>query len=111
MDYIYNKSCFFDKKQWKNKKYLPVGKSLMIKYNNHYLAVVPTMNYPQIVDDTNNAYIAMKSLLNTIQKNKDKINAKYVLIPGFCGGIGEMDVKMMVKQMLYALIEFYNSKN
>jgi O-acetyl-ADP-ribose deacetylase (regulator of RNase III) len=105
---------YFDGMNIKDRPYMDVGESFIIKANkNNYLAVVPTMNYPQIINDTNNAYIAMKSLLNTMQQNKDKINAKYVLIPGFCSGIGEMDAKMMTKQMLDALIEFYNyySKN
>lgn len=101
---------YFDGMNIKDRPYMDVGKSFIIKADkNNYLAVVPTMTYPQIVNNTNNAYIAMKSLVNTIQQNK--IDTKYVLIPGFCGGIGEMDAKMISKQMLNALIEFYNSKN
>jgi O-acetyl-ADP-ribose deacetylase (regulator of RNase III) len=98
-DYIYNENCFFDKKQWKNKKYLPVGKSLMIKYNNHYLAVVPTMEYPKDINNTNNVELAMKSLLEMI---KD-YNVDYLLISGLGSGIGGLDYDIMAKQMLEAL--------
>ena len=99
MNYIYNKNCFFDKKQWKNKKYLPVGKSLMIKYNNHYLAVVPTMEYPKDINNTNNVELAMKSLLEMI---KD-YNVDYLLIPGLGSGIGGLEYDIMAKQMLEAI--------
>jgi O-acetyl-ADP-ribose deacetylase (regulator of RNase III) len=102
LDYTYNKSCYFDRKQWKDKKYLPVGKSLLIKHNNHYLAVVPTMEYPKKINNTNNVYKATKSLM----KNIKDYQVDYLLIPGLGTGIGNLDYEIMAKQMLKALYKY-----
>ena len=72
----------------------------MIKHYNNYLAIVPTMTYPMIVYDTENAYLAMKSLLNN-----SKLYINNILIPCFCTGIGEMSSENMAYQMLKALNE------
>jgi len=71
----------------------------MIKYNNHYLAVVPTMEYPKDINNTNNVELAMKSLFILI---KD-YNVDYLLISGLGSGIGGLDYDIMAKQMLEAI--------
>lgn len=111
MNYIkkncYNKfpySYYFDGMNIKNKPYLPVGESFILKADkNNYIAVVPTMEHPMIVSDTNNAFVAMTSLINTIKQNN--YNCKFVLIPCFCTGVGEMEPEQMALQMIKALIE------
>ena len=94
---------YFDGMNIKDRHYLPVGESFLVKYDENYLAVVPTMTYPMIVSDTENAYIAMKSLLYTLQNCN--CNAKYILIPCFCTGIGMMSHENMSYQMIKALNE------
>lgn len=96
---------YFDRMNVKDKPYLPVGESFIIKADTkNYLAVVPTMEYPKVVKDTQNAYVAMCSLMKTLKYHK---HSKYVLIPGFCSGVGEMKSEIMAEQMIKALIENY----
>jgi O-acetyl-ADP-ribose deacetylase (regulator of RNase III) len=99
LDNIYKNNCFFDNKQWKNHKYLPVGQSLMIKFNENYLAVVPTMIYPQDISNTDNVYYAMKSLMELIKNYQ----VDYLLIPGLGTGIGGLDYKKMASQIFKVL--------
>ena len=97
---------YFDGMNIKNRPYLLVGESFLVKDYNNYLAVVPTMTYPMVVYDTENAYLAMKSLLNTLNNSKLYINN--ILIPCFCTGIGEMSPENMAYQMLKALNEQFH---
>ena len=97
-------SYYFDGMNIKDRPYLPVGESFIIKADKkNYLAVVPTMEHPMIVEDTNNAYIAMNSLMKTLKNSS--IDYKYVLIPCFCSGVGNMKPEETARQMIKALIE------
>lgn len=104
-DNKFAESINFNNMDTKDKPFLPVGECFIIPADSeNYLAVVPTMEYPKMVGDTNNAYIAMSALL----KQVDNVDAKYLLVPGFCSGVGDMKPQDMAEQMIKALVENYN---
>jgi O-acetyl-ADP-ribose deacetylase (regulator of RNase III) len=104
-DNQFPESIIFDNMDTKDKSFLPVGECFIIPADSkNYLAVTPTMEYPRNVENTNNAYIAMSALL----KQVDNVDAKYLLVPGFCSGIGSMKPQDMAEQMIKALVEHYS---
>lgn len=72
--------------------------------NWKYLAHCPTMRIPKDVSNSDNAYIAFRSLLNKInqhnKKNTDKINS--IVVTSFCSGAGYMKPETSAKQMRLA---------
>jgi O-acetyl-ADP-ribose deacetylase (regulator of RNase III) len=103
---VYENDCFFDNIQWKGKKYIHVGDSLIVKYNsNKYLAVVPTMEYPKDINNTDNVYRAMISLMINIKNNNYDID--YLIISGMGSGIGGLDYNIMAEQMLKPIFNKY----
>jgi O-acetyl-ADP-ribose deacetylase (regulator of RNase III) len=80
----------------------PVGSSFLVKTQNSkfkYLCYAPTMRIPEPVNNTINAYLALRSVLITCFKNK--INS--VVIPLFCGGAGEMPIDKICHQYNMAI--------
>ena len=86
---------------------LLVGRSLILETGDElipYLVSSPTMRVPMDfnISTSINAYLAMKGTLITVNDHP-KINT--VAIPGFCTGVGKMDVNIAAKQMYKAFKE------
>lgn len=81
-----------------------VGSMTMVKVDGHpivkWMASVPTMRLPEDVSETHNAYIAFRTLLVYLKKNKTGI--KRVACTPFCTGAGHMPVEVSARQMYLA---------
>ena len=83
---------------------LPVGNALILKMNTKqfpFLIVAPTMRVPGNVQETINAYLAMRAVLVAIiHHNRLSENTiQSVAIPGFCSGVGGMSPQESAGQM------------
>lgn len=69
-----------------------------------YLVCAPTMRVPQNVENSVNAFLAMRAtLLAVVKFNKQNNDAIQTLaIPGFCTGIGKMPFERCAAQMRFA---------
>lgn len=104
----FTESVLFDGFDTLGMPYVPVGDGFIIpvSFTKNHLAVIPTMEYPRIVKNTKNAYIAMKALMHCLKTYGTRKHAiETVLIPGFCCLTGEMDVNVMAEQMIGAFME------
>ncbi len=86
---------------------LLVGDAEIVATNHQkfpYLICAPTMRIPQNVEDSVNAFLAMRAILLSVQRfnsaNNDAI--KSVAIPGLCTGVGKMPYDRCARQMLAA---------
>lgn len=92
------------------KKYLPVGSSLLTQLSDYkgfetcYLATCPTMFVPMSVKNSNNAYKAFLSLLCVLEKSKVKHDQ--IICTALCTGVGEMSYETSVKQIHKAFNDF-----
>lgn len=89
---------------------LPVGKAVIIPTLHEqipHLIAAPTMERPVNVAHSQNAYLAMKAVLETIREFDQKATTSLhrILIPGFCTGIGGMDPFVSAAQMRQAVSE------
>lgn len=73
------------------------GKSVPMLYH------IPTMRFPMDVSHTNNAYMAMKSLILQVIKDEEEYqiygNVDEIIVPIFCGGYGHMPTYQALWQM------------
>lgn len=92
------------------RKYLPIGSSFILNYDNIKLLVVaPTMLLPQDVSKTNNAYYATMAVLYNILENvKENLNEVDIILTSMCCGYGKMSEEDSFKQIAKA-IEDYKS--
>ncbi len=86
---------------------LLVGKALVIETKDEiiqYLISAPTMRVPMNynIATSVNAYLAMKAALIAAREHPA---IEYVAIPGFCTGVGRMDVEIAARQMYQAYVE------
>jgi hypothetical protein len=93
---------------------IPIGSSSIVDIcpaNNEFkhpaqIIMCPTMVIPMNVDGTRNAYLFMKALLKALRDNYTTRKFKNVLVPLPCIGVGEMDTKLMAKQLKVAVQAF-----
>jgi O-acetyl-ADP-ribose deacetylase (regulator of RNase III) len=87
--------------------YLPIGSSIIIPYNNHYLVVAPTMLLPQNVSNTRNAYYAtMATLRNIVNNCGESIDDVDIIFTSMCCGYGKMSVDESIKQILEGISDY-----
>jgi O-acetyl-ADP-ribose deacetylase (regulator of RNase III) len=91
---------------------LPVGKAIIIPTLKEVIprmVAAPTMERPQNVAKTDNAYIAMKAALETVRLFNERSDTpiQKMLVPGLCTGIGRMDPFVSAKQMRRAFDDFF----
>lgn len=93
--------------------YLEVGKSILIPIDNrNSLISAPTMEFPSIVKDTSNAYLAMMSILNLLNSNFDLIKYfDYLVVPGLCTGVGMMTPHESAKQVYQSFVDINTGSN
>lgn len=86
---------------------LPIGVSLLFPTpsNTHfqYLCYSPTMRVPKEVQNTTNAYLAMRGALVECSKQP---NIKNIAVPLLCRGVGNMDPKEILRQIKHAYNTF-----
>lgn len=86
--------------------FLPIGAALNTKISDdYYLISAPTMFLPQDVQNTNNAYHAMKAILKLWP------NQGTLILPLLCGGIGKMKPENIKEQINKAIQEHNQSHN
>jgi O-acetyl-ADP-ribose deacetylase (regulator of RNase III) len=81
---------------------LPVGMAIISETGNKnfpFLITAPTMRVPQNVEDSINAYLAMKAILYSIQK-EPRITS--IVVPGLCSLTGKMIPGIIARQMRVA---------
>lgn len=86
---------------------LLIGQAMVLRTGDEripYLISAPTMRIPTNfnIDTSINAYLAMKAILLTAEKD-ERINS--VAIPGLCTGVGKMQPMIAARQMFYAYEE------
>lgn len=103
--FIINK---YGKLNLENKRYLPIGSSIIIDYlNDTYLVYSPSMLTPQNVYKTKNAYYScISSLFNILENQKEDIDDVDIIIPSICCGIGGMDVDTSISQIKSAISSY-----
>lgn len=95
---------------------LLVGNAEIVATNNSrfpFLIVAPTMRVPQVVDNSVNAFLAMRAILIAIN-NFEKVHPdsiRSVAIPGLCTGVGEMPARRCARQMREAYDLVYRKTN
>ena len=80
---------------------LPVGSAIITNVQHKqfdYLIPAPTMRVPENVENTLNAYLAMRAILLCCKMN----NIKTVVIPGLCSLSGSMPYPIVARQMRVA---------
>lgn len=94
---------------------LPVGRALIVETGDDeipYLIAAPTMETPSNVEYTNNAYDAMRAILDTVQRfneeQADRITT--IAVPGLCTGIGSMDPAVSARQMRQAYDDHHQAE-
>jgi O-acetyl-ADP-ribose deacetylase (regulator of RNase III) len=82
------------------KPYLPIGQAVLLPpYNGSQLLLAPTMYIPENVSNTQNAYIAMKAIIDLVNQTN---GYKYVAIPALCCGHGCMTPEESASQIYKA---------
>lgn len=86
-------------------KYLPIGSSIIIDYDeNKSLVVSLTMLMPNDVSKTKNAfYSVLATLYNIFINKKENIKDVDIIMTSMCCGIGHMKVEDCVEQTLAAI--------
>lgn len=81
----------------------PIGSSFIVNLHGmskfKYLCYTPTMRVLENVSQSLNAYYAMRSTLVTCLN----CDVKQVIVPLFCGGVGKMSVKEILRQYHMAI--------
>lgn len=96
------------------KPYLPIGRALLLPTSvapnetqcGARLLIAPTMYLPGDVRHTNNAYLAMKAILERIRENEEMKGYKRVAIPALCCGCGKMSPEKSAEQIKRAIDDF-----
>lgn len=88
--------------------YLPIGSSIIIKYDDtKALVASPTMLFPQNVSKTKNAYYAtMATLYNILINQKNRIEDIDIIFTSFCCGYGKMSYEESFKQILQGIKDY-----
>lgn len=94
-----------------DRKYLPIGSSIIINYNdNSSLVVAPTMLLPQDINNTNNVYWAVKScLFNVLINHGRELNNIDIILTSAGCGFGKLTGQHaweQTKQAIYSYKEF-----
>lgn len=123
LEFVYSKILFINvhkylnflinkhgKANLENKKYLPIGSSIIIDYlDNRFLVYSPSMLTVQNIHKTNNCYYScMASLYNILENRKEKLNEIDIIIPSICCGLGGMTLEDSVNQILNAIKDYKN---
>jgi O-acetyl-ADP-ribose deacetylase (regulator of RNase III) len=89
---------------------LPVGEAIIVETEDPfvpYLVSAPTMQVPQAVAHTNNAFRAMLAILRCVEEfNRSGGEIESVAIPGLCTGVGAMPAQDAALQMARAYEEW-----
>jgi len=86
---------------------LPVGNAIILNMRHQqfpHLIIAPTMRIPGRVDDTINAYLAMRALLTCIIDYNLRAEQPilHIAMTSLCTGIGRMPYQKAAEQMLVA---------
>jgi O-acetyl-ADP-ribose deacetylase (regulator of RNase III) len=83
------------------RKYLPIGSSMIVPYNNDKVLIVsPTMLLPQDVSSTENAYYATMAILyNILILNRESLSEIDILFTSLCCGYGKMPITTSIEQI------------
>jgi len=93
---------------------LPVGSSVIVEtLHTHwpFLVCAPGMRVPENVAHTINAYLAFRSVLNSIRRHnlrREKPRIRTLLCSGFCTGVGGMLPEQCAYQMRLACANIEN---
>lgn len=90
---------------------LAVGQAIVVRTSDlevPYLISAPTMEVPSHVGHTNNAYRAMRALLDAVESFNAKSGSAIgsIAVPGLCSGIGGMEPENAASQMALAYEEW-----
>ena len=109
LNFLINK---YGKTNLENRKYLPIGSSIIIDYlDNRFLVYSPSMLTVQNIHKTNNCYYScMASLYNILENRKEKLNEVDIIIPSICCGLGGMAIEDSVNQILNGIRDYKNYK-
>jgi O-acetyl-ADP-ribose deacetylase (regulator of RNase III) len=93
-----------------NHRYLPIGSSIIIDYDDtKSLVVSPTMLLPQNVHETQNAYYCtVASLYNILINRHEDINNVDIIFTSFCCGCGGMSFDDAIKQITNGINDYKN---
>jgi O-acetyl-ADP-ribose deacetylase (regulator of RNase III) len=88
---------------------IPVGQAIIVETgypNIKYLISAPTMRVPMNIENTVNAYLAFKGILQAVElHNKQCVSKiKSILCPGLGTGEGRMPYERCAKQMYQAYL-------
>lgn len=87
-----------------DRKYLPIGSSIIIDCQDKSLVISPTMLLPQNVKNTQNAfYSTMASLYNVLINRKEDLNNIDIIFTSMCCGYGQMDPIDSATQIIKAI--------
>lgn len=94
------------------RKYLPIGSSLIVDYDNtRSLIVAPTMLLPQDVSKTHNAYYATIAIMyNLVMIRNEDIGNVDVIFTSLCCGYGKLSPQESVNQIIAGLRDFSQYK-
>jgi O-acetyl-ADP-ribose deacetylase (regulator of RNase III) len=89
---------------------LPIGHCLTVEtgdFNVPYLLCAPTMMFPSRVAHTDNAYVAMRAILDEVRRfNQNASGIMSIAVPGLCTGVGDMPPHEAARQMAQAYAEW-----
>lgn len=94
------------------RKYLPIGSSLIIDYDEvRSLIVAPTMLLPQNVSNTHNVYYSTMAIMyNLILNRGEDISNTDIIFTSLCCGYGKMTPQESVNQIIAGLRDFSKYK-
>ncbi len=88
---------------------IPVGQAVIVETDNQeikYLISAPTMHVPMNIENTINAYLAFKAVLQAVKFHNEQYHdrIKSILCPGLCTGTGAMPYERCARQMYHAYL-------
>ncbi len=89
----------------KDKPYLPIGQAMITPVSGDaYLITAPTMVQPMAVHETQNAYLAMRAVLDILVAHGGGIHT--LVVPGLCTEVGCMLETESARQITDAIKDY-----